>query len=308
MVMGEQQNVNVSEFHNSFTTNERSNMHPSMPILRRNKMELSNQDESSKKFQRKIMSFGGRTIHNEERDIEKIIKSNLRFQSKVTKSAVVLVSNLNCSTFGVENMYNLASTCGNIKVLLMMRNLNKCLIEYKSKDFAHVGITMLNNQFFLGEKLKVNFSKYSKIDLRKNNRSGNSEKYNQVKKVAKKEWRYPMKKNASNITFLSPSVYLLFKIFQNKSKSISHELVFQKIKQEKFEPVQIKIVENKMADMLKEEYTKRSIWKSFKDDMEILLSIYKFKNLQESMYILSKLHNLEIKGKKLNVSFSFFKF
>jgi RNA recognition motif-containing protein len=281
---------------------------PSLPVLRRKTRDFKDIDEALNRHSRNALTFGGRSRYNEERDIEKIIKSNLRFQSKVTKSAVVLVSNLNCSQFCVENMYNLASASGNIKRLLMMRNLNKCLIEFTSTDFAQVCITMLNNQFFLGEKLKVNFSKYSKIDLRKNGRSGNSEKYNQVKKVSRKEWRYPSKKKVSNITFISPSVYLLMKISQNKEGTLSHENVFQRVKKEKFGPSQIKLVENKMAGLLMKEYYERNIWKAPKQESSYLLSIYKFKNLQESMYMLAKLHGASVEDRKLEVFFSFFKF
>ena len=279
-----------------------------MPTLIRKKEKFNNKSNYSSNQSKKYFSFAMRSRPNEERDIEKIIKSNLRFQSKVTKSSVVLVSNLDCSRFTVENMYNLASTCGNIKKLLMMRNLNKCLIEFKTGDFAHACIAMLNNQFFLGEKLKVNFSKYAKIDLKKNNRSGNSEKYNEVKKVLRKEWRYPSKKDKKKLTLISPSVFLLFKINQNKSQSLSHEVIFQKIKKEKFNPIQIKLIENKLSDLLIEEYLNREIWKKKKVKPNLLLSVYKFRNLQESMFMLSKLHNTGIEGKKLDVSFSFFKF
>lgn len=264
-------------------------------------------NKSSSGVTRKCFSFALRSKPSDERDIEKTIKSNLRFESKVTKSAVVLVSNLNCGRFSVEDMHHLASTCGNIKKLLMMPNLKKCLIEYKSRDFAHACLTMLNNQFFLGEKLKVNFSRYAKIDLRKNNRSCNSEKYNQVKRVNRKEWRFPAKESP-RITFIAPSIFLLLKIVQNKKKSISHEVVFQHVRKEEFAPCQIKLIEDRFAEFLVEEYVNRGIWTPARAKRNGLLAIYKFKNLQESMWMLSKLHNSRISGKRLDVSFSFFKF
>lgn len=225
----------------------------------------------------------------------------------MTKSAVVLVSNLNCGRFSVDDMHHLASTCGNVKKLLMMPNLKKCLIQFCSRDYAQACLALLNNQFFLGEKLKVNFSKYSKIDLRKNNRSCNSEKYNQVKRVSRREWRFPGK-SPVRLTLIAPSIFLLFKINQNKKNSITHETVFQRVRKEEFSPRQIKLVEDRFAECLLKEYVARGIWTVARAKKEALLAIYKFKNLQESMWMLSKLHNSQLSGKKLHVSFSFFKF
>ena len=191
--------------------------------------------------------------------------------------------------------------------MLLMPNLNKCLIQFANTEYSNSAIVLLNNQFFMGEKLKVNYSKYTEIDLKKKNRSCNSEKFNQQKRVAKSEHRFESKSSIKS-TIIVPSIYLLFKIKQNDERSLTHEKIFKRVKNEIFMPVQIKIIENNLNKVLVEEYIKKRLFKFKEKNDRLLISIYKFKNLQESMFILSKLHKVRIDGQTLNVSFSFFKY
>ena len=282
-----------------------------IPMLSRPRLGSIGTNNGS--FQKTLSSRGGvngmvKKNSYQENDIENIIRANLKLRSKVTQSKVVLISNLNCQEFGIENMYNLVSCTGNISKLLLMPNQNKCFIEFKNKEFSHTCMVLLNNQFFMGEKLKVNFSKYCKIDLKKNGKSNNSEKFNRVKKVARSEQRY-FDKVSTNI-IIAPTIFLFLRIRQNSKSEdqISHKQIFNCIKGGKYLPIQIKLIEGNSKNLVVEEFVKKGLLKNNKRKKELLLSVYKFKNLQESMFVLAYFHKFKIQGQYLRISFSYFKF
>lgn len=243
----------------------------------------------------------GQSILQDSAQTEQLVRTNLKFKSKVTKSKVVLVSNLDCSDFRARDMMALVSCFGNVKKLLLMANLKKCLVEFKSIAFAQSCLVLLNNQFFRGEKLKVNFSKYSRIDLKKNGKSDNSERFNEVRKARREDIRIPAK---IAVTFLPPSRCILICTQTRKgSQGPSQEKIYNFFAKLAYKPNRIRVCDEQMAKEIKKEYKKRGFAGPRKGKVR---AIYRFKNLPESMFVLSKAHGRRVCGALLDISFSFF--
>lgn len=229
------------------------------------------------------------------------MRTNLKFKSKVTRSKVVLVSNLDCSEFRARDMMALVSCFGNVKKLLLMANLKKCLVEFKSLSFAQSCLVLLNNQFFQGEKLKVNFSKYSHIDLKKNGKSDNSERFNEVRKARREDTRVV---GDRVVSFLPPSRCLLICIHPRKGSSPpSGAKVHAYFAKLRYKPVRIRVCGVSMGKKIKQEYKKRGLVGPRKGKVS---AVYRFTNLPEAMYVLAKSHGRRVSGALMDVSFSFF--
>lgn len=97
-----------------------------------------------------------------------------------TFSPVVLVSNVDGVFSSARELLNLFSCFGYVVKLLFMRNLRKALVEYRLPVQAERAVSAINSAAFTGLRIKANFSKYRSIDLRKNNKSGNSQQFNEV--------------------------------------------------------------------------------------------------------------------------------
>lgn len=95
-------------------------------------------------------------------------------------SPVVLVSNVDSVFTSARELLNLFGCFGYVAKLLFMRNLRKALVEYALPAQAERAVTAVNAQRFPGLRLKANFSRYKCIDLKKNNKSGNSQQFNEV--------------------------------------------------------------------------------------------------------------------------------
>ena len=89
------------------------------------------------------------------------------FESKLRQSKVVLISNLENHFENAQEVHNLFSTFGNIRKVLLMKNLNKALIEYFSTDSSLLCALNVNNLRLRNTELRVNYSKYHSIDLSK---------------------------------------------------------------------------------------------------------------------------------------------
>lgn len=105
-------------------------------------------------------------------------------------SKVVLVSNISDLFETKLEMFNLFSYYGNIKKLILMRNLGKALVEYVELASAALCIKSLHCTKVGVITLKVNYSRYESIDLTKNNKNMNSINYNEAMIVPFSMHRY----------------------------------------------------------------------------------------------------------------------
>ena len=139
-------------------------------MIKKGESQIEETKPSNKfKGQRSLFSKNDFSIsRTSESEMEKILNFNMNFKSKVTESKVVLISNLNPNfKINVDNLHNLISCFGNITKILYMPNMKKCLVQFENEDYSKSCIMLLNNQFFLGNQLKVNYSNYAELDFKK---------------------------------------------------------------------------------------------------------------------------------------------
>jgi len=201
-----------------------------------------------------------------------------------TPSKVLLVSNLfNCFDT-VNEVFNVFSCFGNIYKVLLMKNLKKALIEYTTVEFAQTAQTAMNNQLFGSAKIKVNFSRYKKIDLKKNNKSENSQQFNEVMVASKLMHRFDSDEDQAT---------------QNPSESLT--IICEKSPD--LLPIDIFI---QLTTVVKPQNFK--LLNEDKENVEAESDSYKFlskfSSVQEALAVLSKCHNAEVKGLPLKISFA----
>lgn len=198
-------------------------------------------------------------------------------EPNLQSSKVVLVSNLDNVFSSVQELFNLFSCFGDINKLILMHNLQKALVEYQVVDSARLSIQHLSGLLIMNTKLKVNYSKYKKIDIKKSFRNEASLQFNEVLTVPGSLNRY-----GSGIVpdIRSIGSKLLFEI--DKKDNIKMLDVYFYI--EKFaEPQSIKILDT-----------------NDKNKMQLVLS---FKDKATAITIMSKFHRSDIKSAKVSISF-----
>ena len=162
-----------------------------------------------------------------------------------------------------------------------MVNLQKALIEYTDLSHASNTITNLNN-LLLGEtKLRVNYSKYRKIDLQKNNKNENSMQFNQVLIVPPMRNRYRSSAQPS-LSHLSSTLLISFPKIGNVNP-IDIYLAIEKI----CKPIKTKQVNNK----------------TLLGKNEVVNMLFSFQDIQSAVYVMYKCHNNIVKGSLLDIFF-----
>ena len=153
-------------------------------ISKKNPILLFNRNKKKSSFfsqERKIS--GGKTLFKKGSGLKKTesVSSNeeLEYPTKPT-SRVVLVSNLEDVFATKFELFNLFSCFGYVKQLIYMNNLKKALIEYRTLEEAEVSYRCMNCVDMGHTTLKVNYSKYKTIDVKRSNRNVNSINYNEI--------------------------------------------------------------------------------------------------------------------------------
>jgi hypothetical protein len=201
-----------------------------------------------------------------------------------TPTKVLLVSNLfNCFD-SVSEVYNVFSCFGNISKVLLMKNLKKALIEYTTVEFAVSAQAAMNNQLFGSAKIKVNFSRYKKIDLKKNNKSENSQQFNEVMVASKLMHRFESDEAEAT---------------QNPTDSLM--IVCEKTPD--LLPIDIymhltAIAKPQSFKQLNEEK------ENVEAESDAFRIVSTFASVQEALAVLSKCHNTDVKGLPLKISFA----
>jgi hypothetical protein len=89
----------------------------------------------------------------------------------IRPSKVILASNLDNFFDSAIQLFNLFSCFGNLSKVLLMKNLQKAMLQYTSISGSQQCIDYFTEYPLEEMALRVNFSKYSKIDLKKRNKS-----------------------------------------------------------------------------------------------------------------------------------------
>lgn len=105
-------------------------------------------------------------------------------------SKVVLISNLADIFKNAKEVFNFFSCFGNIKKILLMKNLNKTMVEYYDTESSLLCAVNVNNLKLEDTELRINYSKYPTIDLDKNNKNTNSVNFNEIFIPSKEDHRY----------------------------------------------------------------------------------------------------------------------
>lgn len=200
-----------------------------------------------------------------------------QMQTQTQLSKVVLVSNLDNVFSSVQELFNLFSCFGDINKLILMHNLQKALVEYQNPESSRLCIQHLSGLSIANTKLKVNYSKYKKIDIKKSFRNEASLQFNEVLTVPGSLNRYG---NDTVPEIESIGSKLLFEV--DKKDNVKMLDVYFYI--EKFaEPQSIKILDS-----------------NDKNKMQLVLS---FKDKATAITIMSKFHRSDIKSAKVSISF-----
>lgn len=120
--------------------------------------------------------------------------------SKMKPSKVVLISNLDNIFKNAKELFNFFSCFGNIRKVLLMKNLNKAMVEYYETDSSLLCAVNVNNLKLFNTELRINYSKHPTIDLNKNNKNLNSVSYNEIFIPGKEDHRYQKEDYVGNIS------------------------------------------------------------------------------------------------------------
>lgn len=194
---------------------------------------------------------------------------------------VVLISNMDDCFCTASEIFNLFSCFGNVVRVLLMKNLKKALVEYKKPESAAVAISQMNNRCFGRAKIRVVASKYKKIDLKRNNKSENSQNYNEVIIVSNKMNRF---KNSS-VCSIQPSDTLLVVV-------------------ERTENLRLTDVMLSLQMLAKPLRTKSLSEDSENEEVALHKVLFKFPSTTVAMKVLAQAHNSEINGYFMNVTFA----
>lgn len=83
------------------------------------------------------------------------------------------VNGLEHKDIKVHMVYNIFSNFGNITKIIFMRSKASCLIEFENSDYSAIAKDYLNNIVFMGKTLRINYSNYPSIQIRnKQNKVG----------------------------------------------------------------------------------------------------------------------------------------
>lgn len=196
-------------------------------------------------------------------------------------SGVVLVSNLDEEFVSTSELFNLFSCFGYVTKILLMKNLRKALVEFSHAEHAKSAVQEVNQACFARFRLKANFSKYQRIDLKRNNKSQNSQQFNEVLTPCFGQNRFAHN-DFSSRQHLSRSLMVCF---EHPSQSAQHLDIFLAV-QELASPVHVKIIRDCPSGF---------------DSFSLK---FDFADLEESLVVLMKLHRKLINSAPLSVSFA----
>ena len=155
------------------------------------------------------------------------------------------------------------------------------MMEYANEESAKRALECMNLRRFGKSRLKIAFSKYSHIDLKKSNKSELSQKFNEVILVSDDMHRFVEEEELN----INPTDSLLFVIENNGS--VNPFDLFLHL-QRSYSLVSTKVLPNDPQE----------------SDSGLQKIMFRFKNQKDSIVALSQFHNSTLQGVVLNACFS----
>lgn len=200
------------------------------------------------------------------------------FVSKMKPSKVVLISNLEDIFERAQEVFNLFSCFGNVRKVLLMKNLQKAMVEYYETDSSLLCAVNVNNLKLLNTELRINYSKHPTIDLEKNNKNPNSISFNEIFIPSAEEHRYKRNDFVGNIG-------------SNIKVHISYE-----------SPLNVQEVQEEIRDLLQGKEV--SLMQENRKEKYVQLRVG-YEKVQDAVMAIIKHHKREFREKVLDLSFCF---
>ena len=191
----------------------------------------------------------------------------------MSPSKVVLISNTADVFETVQQVYNLFSNFGSIKTIILMKNLQKVLIEYYYRESAKQAIINVSGTEINNTTLKVNYSKYEHIDVDRSRRTSNSSLYNEIMVLEEKDLSYT----------------------QGIGQSVSNTLLFTFKQENRISITDVCAFTERLGEPAYISYNETDKDKAFRVE---------FKNKAIAMKIMSKYQGVVVKGCKANLRFN----
>ena len=194
--------------------------------------------------------------------------------SEGKKCAVLHVNGLEHPEIKVQMLYNIFSNFGNITKIIFMRNKASALIEFETVDYAAIAKDYLNNIVFMGKPLRINYSNYPSIQIRNKQNKGPEE------------------------TFVGNQRTFRF----NKNKNISIN-----------PPSQVLHISNLVKDACEDQSTLRSHFEKYGkvEAIKFLfgdngknMCLLKMPSIEDALKAMAHLHDFEIGGRRIQISFT----
>lgn len=169
--------TNYSEFSSPLARTSLMPGSPIQPFSSAERFQPSFSADSSPQYisQRTSRNFSHYISQNDYRNSSQVGSS-----SELEQPRVVLLSNVGEEFGCARDLFNLMASFGFVAKLLFMRNLRKALVEFASNSAALASISAINFASFSSIKLRATLSKHRSLDLRRNNRSQNSQVFNEA--------------------------------------------------------------------------------------------------------------------------------
>eukprot|EP01017_Pseudomicrothorax_dubius_P045956 TRINITY_DN8031_c0_g1_i1.p1 TRINITY_DN8031_c0_g1~~TRINITY_DN8031_c0_g1_i1.p1 ORF type:complete len:618 (-),score=92.15 TRINITY_DN8031_c0_g1_i1:126-1979(-) len=190
------------------------------------------------------------------------------------KSPVIYVKGFDSEIVNVTMIYNVFSNFGNIMKIMYMRLKGIALIEYETVEFATIAKDYLNNMNFIGNHLRIYFSKYNNLIVRTTpSETGEEEVF--IGSAAMHRF-----KAAKSIAINSPSTTL-------HVSNLLHSCCKDEILMSLFG-----------------QFGKVEAIKFLFHDNNRNMCLIRYTNLSDAVWALANLHNYDLAGRRLQISFT----
>jgi len=191
------------------------------------------------------------------------------------KSQVLYIRGLENKDFRVHMLYNVFSNFGNILKIIFIRSKAAALIEFENVEYSTISKDYLNNIVFMGKPLRIYYSNYSVINLSKKNC-----KDYPVEDVFIGNPRNYRFKKTKNISINPPSSTLHI---SNLMREICHEELIRKYFCQfgRVEAIKFLFMDNNKN-----------------------MCLLRMASIEESLNAMAHLHDTDIGGRKIQISFT----
>jgi len=191
------------------------------------------------------------------------------------ESAVLYVKGLEDENIKVQMLYNIFSNFGNIKKIIFIRRQAAALIEYETVEYATKAKDYLNNIVFMGKPLRIYYSFHPIINL-KNKKSG-KDSSEEIFLGAPKTFRF---KKTKLLSMNPPSSTL-------HVSNLPKEICSEEIMRNAFAPFgRIEAIQFKFMDNNRN------------------MCLIRMASMEESLNAMAHLHDLDLGGRPMQISFT----